>query len=90
MYMCINILFSMIRRKPTTRQLWDRTTDRWEHDMYKEEEQGPKTKEELEVRCETCLCNKCLVLENYSSEIAISFIFFCLEIPFEPSEGIDF
>lgn len=42
----------MIRRKPTTRKLWDKTTDRWEHDMYKEEEQGPKSKEELEVRSE--------------------------------------
>ena len=41
---------SMIRRKPTTRKLWDKTTDRWEHDMYREDEQGPKTKEELEVR----------------------------------------
>ena len=44
------MFFSMIRRKPTTRKLWDKTTDRWEHDMYREEEQGPKTKEELEVR----------------------------------------
>ena len=40
----------MVRRKPTTRQLWDKTSDRWEHDMYREDEQGPKTKEELEVR----------------------------------------
>jgi len=38
------------RRKPTSRKLWDKTSDRWEHDMYREEEQGPKTKEELEVR----------------------------------------
>lgn len=37
------------RRKPTNRKLWDRTTDRWEHDMYREEEQGPKTREEKEV-----------------------------------------
>ena len=50
--------FSMIRRKPTTRKLWDKTTDRWEHDMYREEEQGPKTKEELEVRSEiVCILN---------------------------------
>ena len=40
----------MNRRKPTTRQLWDKTTDRWEHDMYREDEQGPKTREEIEVR----------------------------------------
>ena len=42
-------IFCVIRRKPTSRRLWDKTSDRWEHDMYREEEQGPKTKEELEV-----------------------------------------
>ena len=52
----LNAYISMIRRKPRTRKLWDRTTDRWEHDMYKEEEQGPKTKEELKVRSDiVCL-----------------------------------
>ena len=44
-WMCVFVT----RRKPTNRKLWDRTTDRWEHDMYREEEQGPKTKEEKEV-----------------------------------------
>lgn len=53
LYMCF---FSMIRRKPTTRKLWDKTTDRWEHDMYREDEQGPKTKEELEVRSQIVKC----------------------------------
>jgi len=53
----------MIRRKPTTRKLWDRTTDRWEHDMYKEDEQGPKTKEELEVRSEIVCVLNALFLE---------------------------
>lgn len=48
--------FSMIRRKPTTRKLWDKTTDRWEHDMYREDKQGPKTKEELEVRSQIVKC----------------------------------
>ena len=45
-----NYILCLIRRKPTNRKLWDKTSDRWEHDMYREEEQGPKTKEELEVR----------------------------------------
>ena len=47
-YFCVFI--GVVRRKPTTRQLWDKTSDRWEHDMYREDEQGPKTKEELKVR----------------------------------------
>ena len=60
---CIFLIFSIIRRKPTTRKLWDKTTDRWEHDMYKEEEQGPKTKEELEVRSEIDCLPKALLKE---------------------------
>lgn len=57
------LIFSMIRRKPTTRKLWDKTTDRWEHDMYKEEEQGPKSKEELEVRSEIAWLPNALLKE---------------------------
>ena len=45
---CFHI--GVVRRKRATRHLWDKTPDRWEHDLYREEEQGPKRKEELEVR----------------------------------------
>ena len=54
-YFCV--LIGVVRRKPTTRQLWDKTSDRWEHDMYREDEQGPKTKEELEVRSSKSISN---------------------------------
>ena len=38
------------RRQQSKRHLWDKTSDKWEHDMYREEEQGPKEQWELEVR----------------------------------------
>ncbi|XP_065052515.1 trichohyalin-like isoform X1 [Rhopilema esculentum] len=35
-------------RRGKNRQLWDKTSERWEHDMFKEEMQGPKESWEIE------------------------------------------
>jgi len=39
-------------RRGKYRQLWDKTAGRWEHDLYKEEEQGPKQPWEIEQTLE--------------------------------------
>ena len=43
------IVYFRAPRRGKSRQLWDRTVERWEHDKYKEEEQGPKEPWEIEV-----------------------------------------
>ncbi len=40
----------VFRTPKNNRTLWDRTADKWEHDLYREEEQTPKEPWEVEVR----------------------------------------
>jgi len=41
---CLNL-----RRPPTNRKLWEKSSDKWSHDLYIEDDQRPKTKEERMV-----------------------------------------
>lgn len=44
------MIFFLHRRPQTNRKLWEKSNDKWFHDMYNEDEQGPKTREERMVR----------------------------------------
>ena len=41
--------FLNFRNNARNRKLWDKTDVKWQHDMYVEADQGPKSKEELQV-----------------------------------------
>lgn len=42
----LNLFLTLLRPKIRNRKLW-KDEGRWEHDMFREEEQAPKSREEL-------------------------------------------